>query len=340
MSKIYSKKKRVLHILASNKYSGAENVACTIIKNLSDKYDFAYCSPRGPIEDILEKRNITFLPLKKLTYKNLKKAISSYHPDIIHAHDFKASLAASCFSGQCTIISQIHKNDPAMKKNSLKSVLFLLSSKKYSKIIGVSDSIIDEFIFSDKINNKYATIANYVDEKVILRKSKEFSIGKKYDLFFFGRLSNEKNPLEFIEIVKTLNNPLLQCVMIGDGPLRNECENKIIKYHLKKNIDMIGFQPNPYPYIAASKIGIMPSKFEGYGLTAIESTILGKPVLNSGVGNLANIFSHTNSICKTIEEYNKKITASQGLELPKIDHFTKSHYRTKIMNIYNSIGNI
>ena len=32
-------KLRVLHILASNKYSGAENVACTIIDNFKDEFD-------------------------------------------------------------------------------------------------------------------------------------------------------------------------------------------------------------------------------------------------------------------------------------------------------------
>ena len=54
-------RKNVLHLLASNSYSGAENVVCTIIDNCSDKYDMYYCSPDGPIRDILEKRNIKFI---------------------------------------------------------------------------------------------------------------------------------------------------------------------------------------------------------------------------------------------------------------------------------------
>ena len=44
-------KKRVLHILASNIFSGAENIACTIIEKLGDDYEMAYCSPNGIIKE-------------------------------------------------------------------------------------------------------------------------------------------------------------------------------------------------------------------------------------------------------------------------------------------------
>ena len=46
------KQKNILHLLSSNKYSGAENVACTIIKNT--KENIYYCSPNGPIKENLE----------------------------------------------------------------------------------------------------------------------------------------------------------------------------------------------------------------------------------------------------------------------------------------------
>ena len=42
-------KKKVLHILASNSFSGAENVVCTIVKNMTDEYDMYYCCPQGDI---------------------------------------------------------------------------------------------------------------------------------------------------------------------------------------------------------------------------------------------------------------------------------------------------
>ena len=54
---------KILHILSSNKYSGAENVACQIIALFREEDDVAYCSPDGQIADALKERNIKFIPL-------------------------------------------------------------------------------------------------------------------------------------------------------------------------------------------------------------------------------------------------------------------------------------
>ena len=47
---------RVLHVLASNKYSGAENVACQIIKMFDGEVEMAYCSPDGEIAKSLHEK--------------------------------------------------------------------------------------------------------------------------------------------------------------------------------------------------------------------------------------------------------------------------------------------
>lgn len=332
-------KKKVLHLLASSKYSGAENVACTIIKSMSDEYEMYYCSPNGEIKNALNEKKITFIPLKKLTINEVAKVVKEISPHVIHAHDFKASLIAASFSKKATIVSHIHKNDPQMRKLSLKSLLYLLSAKNYKKIIGVSEAVLDEYIFSNKISNKYITIQNYVDKEEIIKKSNDFDCNKKYDLFFIGRLSEEKNPLEFINIVKDLEMSNINCAIIGDGPLRQSCEELISQYNLEKNIEMLGFQSNPYPFIKNSKIGIMPSKFEGFGITAIESLILGKPVLNSGAGGLKEIFKDNKKlICSTTEEYvikAKEILKKDFKLLNDLSIYTdKKMYVDKLNQIY------
>ena len=334
--KIYNKKKKVLHVLSSDRFSGAENVACTIIENMLNDYDMVYCSLRGPIENTLKEKNIKYYGLEKLNIKGLKEVIKLYKPDIIHAHDFKASFVCSHFYRKSRIISHIHKNDPKMRTISIKSVLYKVLNYRFYKIVGVSDSILDEYIFNKSIIKKYLTINNYVDKEKIIQLSNEFKVNKKYDLFFFGRLSEEKNPLMFIEIIKKLKDKTIRSIIIGDGPLYNECKKKIKEYHLEKNIEMVGFKSNPFPFIKASKIGIMPSKFEGFGLTAIETIILGKPILNSGVGGLKEIFkNNSNLICHSVEDYFKKYNEKKI----KLDNFnflvSLEEWKSKINKIYN-----
>ena len=140
------------------------------------------------------------------------------------------------------------------------------------------------------------------------------------NMICFGRLNDEKNPFDFIEIINKLKKNDLRCVMIGDGTLKNECEQLIKKYDLGKVIDMVGFKENPFPYIKNSKIGIMPSKYEGFGITAVESLVLEKPVLNSGVGGLKKIFENNPEyICKSIDDYVEKINNIDKYSSKKID---------------------
>ena len=85
---------RILHVLATSLFSGAENVACQIIGLCADSdHEMIYCSPDGQIRESLEQRGISFEPIKSLTASELKKAIDRVKPDIIHTHDMRASYA-------------------------------------------------------------------------------------------------------------------------------------------------------------------------------------------------------------------------------------------------------
>ena len=115
---------RILHVLSSNIFSGAENVVCTIIKNGKNEYEAAYCSPNGKIREKLEKEEIEYYPLKKMNLSEVKNVIKKYQPNIIHAHDYTASVlvAMSGFDGK--IISHLHNNCPFAKKWNLRTIIY------------------------------------------------------------------------------------------------------------------------------------------------------------------------------------------------------------------------
>ena len=54
------KKRKIAHVLKSSIYSGAENVALTIIKGLQEEYEFVYIATEGPIREKLEEENVVF----------------------------------------------------------------------------------------------------------------------------------------------------------------------------------------------------------------------------------------------------------------------------------------
>lgn len=122
---------------------------------------------------------------------------------------------------------------------------------------------------------------------------------------FCGRLSFLKNPERFVNIVGVLKSdfPNISAVMIGDGELKEEVKSLIKEKGLNDNIQLLGFQKEPYPIMQSCEILCVPSRWEGYGLVAVEALVLGVPVVCSNVGGLSGIVNdECGKVCQTEDE--------------------------------------
>lgn len=288
------KKKKVLYLVGSNKFSGAENVVCTIINNMNDNIESLYCCPKGPIEEQLKIRKIKYELIDKLSYGCLKKVVKKYKPDYIHAHDYRATFYASLFYKKCKIISHIHVNNPLMNKKTIYSILFNSVFKRISNIVWVSDSALDNYCYKMKVFNKSQVIYNVIDSKYIKKRSEEYDPKEFFNLVFIGRLSTQKNPERLIDIIEMIKqkNDDISLAIIGDGEKKNELEELIESKKVSKNVKMYGFQENPYPILKKSKILIMTSRWEGTPMVALEAQALGKPIISTPVDGMKKIISN------------------------------------------------
>lgn len=339
----------IIYLLASDRFSGAEKVVITIIKQLNMKHRCVYVSPRGDIGNVLEAENIEYAPIGGLDSGSVKKVVEKYNPDIIHANDFRASVIASRFSKRCKVISHIHCNPTWINKLSVNSVAYALANSGIHKILNVSDAFCNEYLFRKMIEKKSETIGNPFSVDDIIRQSEEFEDNDKYDLMFVGRLSKEKGPEAFIDIFYELwkNNNDLTAVIIGDGNLKEECVLKVFGLGIADNVTILGFTENPYPYMKNSKIMVVTSVFEGFGLAALEALALGKPVVASKVGGLINIVNDKcGRLCTdkkefvaTVNEilYDSKVYETMSIEAEKqAEKFDNLQtYIEEIEKIYN-----
>ncbi|MDN7226433.1 glycosyltransferase [Planococcus sp. N064] len=345
---------RILHLLQSDRYSGAENVVCQIIKAFEEDstFEMVYCSQEGPIRDVLAKNEIKFYPVEVLNYKNAKRVIQEYKPHIIHSHDAKASLISALLSSNYSVISHMHNNAPWIKSFGIKSILYYLSSLKFKKILTVSDVIMQEYVYGKKLNDKTLVIGNPIDSDSIRKKAKiNGTQNKIYDIAFVGRLTSEKDPLRFLYIIKELKKilPNVSVVMIGDGDLKLACLDYIDEHSLHENITLTGFLENPFEILLKSRVLVMTSKWEGFGLVAIEALSLGVPVICPPVGGLLNIIGDENGkICNSNEEFLIELyNILTNLDYQKekshkaIDSSSKMNnlldYKEKILDVYKEV---
>lgn len=345
------KKLKVMHILCMSTYSGAENVAITLINSLKDKVDSVYVSPDGSIREVVEQNGIEHYAIDKVSVPNIRKAIKDIEPDIIHAHDHTAGVSAVLSGTKVPIINHLHNNTPWLQTICIKSLAYGISCFRYQQILTVSESVMDEFIFGKFLREKTKVVGNPINITEIRNKADIAELDAPSDIAFLGRLSPEKKPFFFLEIIKDLvkQNPDLRVSMVGDGELRKEVEEKINLYNLGKNITLYGFQNNPYGLLKTSKILCMPSAWEGFGLAAVEALALGKPVVASPVGGLVNIVNdNCGKLCHTKEEFEAEIS----ILLQDTQTYNQKHegavkraeqlnnlkvYREEILSIYNKI---
>ena len=100
------------------------------------------------------------------------------------------------------------------------------------------------------------------------------------DLIFVARFIPEKHPELVVEAVRRLvvGRPDLRCLMIGDGPELQHVQHLIETYGLSGYISCTGFISDYSTVIAmmkSSRVFILPSVREGFGIVAIEAMACG-----------------------------------------------------------------
>jgi glycosyltransferase involved in cell wall biosynthesis len=93
-------------------------------------------------------------------------------------------------------------------------------------------------------------------------------------VLFVGRLSEEKGILEFLEATDGLPR-----VVVGDGPLRSR---------VPESVGFVAPQ-DMHKYYERAAVVCVPSRREGYGMTAREALAHGRPVVATRAGGLAEL---------------------------------------------------
>ena len=107
---------------------------------------------------------------------------------------------------------------------------------------------------------------------------------KATDVLFAGRLIQEKRVdllLAALAIAKT-DFPTISCVIIGDGPERESLERLAAELGLSENVDFTGFvdQDGLTAQMKSSKVLVLPSVREGFGLVIVEANACKLPVIS------------------------------------------------------------
>lgn len=345
----------ILHVVKSNIYSGAENVVCQIITGLSEREEFIYMAPHGPIEDKLKSMGLYdhYYGIDSLDASSIQAAVDKFHPSVVHAHDFTASvLCALALKNRVPIISHLHNNPPWIKKFHIKTISYLMACKYIDHILMVSDAVRDEYRYTNRLKCPYTIVGNpFSVEGVKSQVSSDNSTKLRSDLLFVGRLTEQKDPMTVVKVAKALlDKQIISCArLVGDGELKDELQTYITDNGLDSQVILEGFTKNAYDYMASTRVLMMPSKWEGFGLVALEGMALGIPVVGSDAGGLKHIIDDTcGKVCASPDDYVDSITEllsrpdiyeskSAGASARALEYNNINEYCNRLYDIYQSL---
>lgn len=218
---------------------------------------------------------------KRLQYLYAHRSIKTLiqycrnHQPIIHSHGYKAGIIARLVGSltHTPVVSTFHNGDPGKGKLRLYNLI-----DRFTSFLSLNIAV-NELISAPL--QRCQVISNFVDtlDKSAVKKQ----IASRHQVAFVGRLSHEKGPDIFAEITKDMPYPI---TMYGDGPMMAELKSRYPHVDFKGMCKM-------EDYWQDIRVVVMPSRYEGLPLAALEAMARGIPVIASNAGSIPKLIKES-----------------------------------------------
>lgn len=120
-----------------------------------------------------------------------------------------------------------------------------------------------------------------------------FSAGKPV-IAYLGRIAIEKGVDVFVEMARLLSDRDYRYLIIGDGPELDAIRARVDQMGLSERFYYTGFlEPDLVASaIARASVGVVPSRYEEFGLVIAEFMQMGVPVVATDVGGVRELLRH------------------------------------------------
>ena len=371
-------KKKVLFFIEQLTAGGAEKILSNIVKNIDkEKFDVSVLTVTDggqhwdSVKDschlysMLHADDYNGSFIKKLTYK-LKYAYIYHAPTKrVYKHFVKEkydSEIAFCEGFAAKFIGA--SANPASRKTAWLHIDMIANPhaderfksideqiecyKKFDNIIcvanGVKESFEKKFFASDKLKVLY----NPVDDNEICSLSnQQINFFPKYHpvLSTVGRVEWQKGYERLAKSANNLKNKgyKFEIWIVGAGSEEDKIKKYICENELSDYVKMIGFDKNPYKYVAKTDAFICSSYAEGFSTAATEALILEKPIFTTECSGMDELFAGENcgiivpNTDEALEEMLEKIVSGEvdfndyNIALKSRKHFFE--IKTAIKNI-------
>lgn len=312
--------KKILFLIHDLEYGGAEKVLVNLVNNMDKtKFDITVMTlfdvgvnKQFLSSDITYKSCFTKMVrgnshmMKLLSPSQLHKLMikEKYDIEISYLEGPCARIISGCPDKDTKLVSWIHIEQKTKERasKSFRSYREALECyNKYNQIICVSETVKEDFQSIFPISVPIDVRYNTNESEKIVQRSKELINGTAFQpdeikIVGVGKLLKNKGFDRILRIVKKLlsENFPIHLYILGEGPEKGSLEKYTADNKMEKHVTLLGYQLNPYKYIAQCDLFVCASYAEGFSTAATEALILGTPVCTVEVSGMKEMLGENN----------------------------------------------
>ena len=347
-------KKKILFLIPNLKHGGAEKVLVNLVNNLNkEKYDITVQT----LFDIgVHKKSLlshikyrSFLPFEfrgnSFLFKLFKPQFwwnlivkENYDYAISYLEGPTSRILSGCTDKNTKKIAWLHieLNTPTLASQGFRSIEEAKTAyNSFDKVIAVSNNVRDCFLNQIELNRDIEILYNTNETEQILEKSllpidnNSFIKDQIPNICSVAKLMKTKGFDRLLNVHRRLLDEKLyhRIYILGIGEEKTFLEKQIGKYSLQDTFILLGFDENPYKYVANCDLYVCSSRREGFSTAVTESLVVGTPVVSTNCSGAKELLGENNEYGIVVENSEEGIY--EGMKKILSDKELLLHYRTQ-----------
>lgn len=344
---------KILFLIHDLGQGGAEKVLVNLVNNLDrNKFDISVTVLfGGGINEQFLARDIHFhavfpkeVPgnsklMKLLTPRQLHKLCVKEHYDIeiSYLEGPSARVISGCDDPKTRLVCWIHSTCSTRKK-AMASFRNDSEGKrcyeKFHKLVFVSKGTLEGFQNVFPGIDKCCVLYNTIESGKILKLaalpiSEIYFTNEEIKLIAAGSLKPVKGFDRLIRIHARLRKDgyRIHTYILGKGPDKEKLQRQAAEANVTDTFTFLGYDTNPYRYVAKCDLFVCSSHSEGFSTAATEALIVGTPVCTVDVSGMKELLGEDNEYGIVTE--NSEEALYQGIKQLLDNPALLTHYKEK-----------
>lgn len=344
--------KKVLFLIHDLHQGGAEKVLVNLVNNIDPaKFDISVTALfGGGVNEQFLKSHIHFQTVFPKAFPGNSHVMKLFSPELLHKWFIKdkydievsylegpsARIISGCRNIGTKLVSWIHvqqKNMNALAASFRSTQEARICYNRYHQTVCVSEYVRGDFCGILDFQKPCCVLYNTVESDRILVEAMEATPKLKDDgkirLVAVGTLKENKGYQRLLQVIKRLKNEdyHVHLYILGAGPLQATIESYISDNEMGNDITLLGYDTNPYKYVAKCDLFVCASFAEGFSTAATEALIVGTPVCTVEVSGMKEMLGENNEWGIVTE--NNEEALYQGIKCLLDNPSLLAHYKEK-----------